>query len=91
MKIIVTIFFLLFSFKFVNAAEFKGKFLQGSFILGITEPGSKVTIDKTKVKVSKDGYFAFGLSRDRKNNVIIKIFKDQKLEIIEKKVLKKKI
>ena len=91
MKTVITIFFfLLFSFKFVNATEFKGKFLQGSFIIGLTKPGSKVTIDKTDVKVSKDGYFAFGLGRDRKNNVIIKILKDQKLDIIEKKVFKKK-
>ena len=91
MNAIVTIFFLLFfSFKSAYAVEFKGKFSQGSFIIGITEPGSKVTIDKTQVKVSKNGYFAFGLGRDRKNNVIIKIFKDQKLKTIEKKVLKRK-
>ena len=63
------------------AATFEGKFIQGSFILGKTEPGSKVFIDKKKVKVTSDGYFAFGLARDRKNDVVIKIN--------EKKIVKK--
>jgi murein DD-endopeptidase MepM/ murein hydrolase activator NlpD len=87
-KIILFLFFFL-SFYPSQATELKGKFLQGSFILGKTNPDSKVTIDETKVKVSKDGYFVFGIGRDRKNNVIIRVLKDQKLEIIEKKVLKR--
>ena len=57
------------------ATTFEGKFIQGSFILGKTEPGSEVFIDKKKVKVTPDGYFAFGLSRDRKNDVVITIDK----------------
>jgi murein DD-endopeptidase MepM/ murein hydrolase activator NlpD len=64
--------------------------MQGSFILGKTDPGSNITIDKKIIKVSKDGYFAFGIGRDRKNNVIIKVKKGSKTEIIEKKILKKK-
>ena len=71
------------------AAEFKGKFEQGSFILGITDPDSKVTIDDKKVKVTKNGYFVFGLGRDRKNNVIIKITKNGNTKTIEKKDLKR--
>ena len=55
------------------AAEFQGSFKQGSFILGKTKPGSKVIIDKTKVKITKDGYFAFGIGRDRTNNILVKI------------------
>ena len=86
-KYILIIF--LFSFK-VSAVEFSGKFIQGSFILGKTKPGSKVEVDNKEVKVSKDGYFAFGLSRERKNNIIIKVFKDKKLEVFEKKVFKRK-
>ncbi|SVC91951.1 uncharacterized protein METZ01_LOCUS344805, partial [marine metagenome] len=39
------------------AVTFDGKFNQGSFILGKTEPGSEVFIDKKKVKVTSDGYF----------------------------------
>ena len=43
-------FTLIFYFIFfnVNAAEFKGKFIQGHFIIGQTEPNSKIIIDKKK-------------------------------------------
>ncbi len=71
------------------AAEFQGSFKQGSFILGKTYPKSKVFIDKTQVRVTKDGYFVFGIGRDRKNNILIKIINNKKTEIIEKKVFKK--
>ena len=42
------------------AVIFENEFVQGSFILGKTDPGSEVFIDKKKVKVTSDGYFAFG-------------------------------
>ena len=54
-----------------HALEFQGKFLQGHFILGKAETGSKVFVDKTQVKVSEDGYFVFGIDRDRKFDVAI--------------------
>jgi len=72
------------------AAEFQGNFKQGSFILGKTTPNSKVFIDNREVKVTKDGFFVFGLGRDRKNNVLIKISKNGDAKIIEKKVFKRK-
>jgi len=80
-------FFLYQNFSY--SVEFKGKFEQGSFILGKTKPGSSVTIDKRKIRLSEDGFFAFGLGRDRKNNIIIKVIKDGRLEVFEKKVLKR--
>ena len=83
-----TILFL-FQIELLSAVEFKGKFEQGSFILGKTEPGSKVFIDKRKIRVSDQGFFAFGLDRDRKNDVTIRIHKDSKLTTIYKKVLKR--
>ena len=46
-------------------------------------------IDNKKVRVSKNGYFAFGLGRDRKNDVIIKVSIDDKLVVLKKKVQKK--
>lgn len=67
------------------AVEFNGKFIQGSFILGKTKPNSNVFIDKKKVKVTSDGFFVFGLGRDRKNDVVIEINKKK----IIKKVLKR--
>ena len=72
------------------AAEFQGSFKQWSFILGKTNPNSKVFIDNREVKVTKDGFFVFGLSRDRKNNILIKISKNGDTKIIEKKVFKRK-
>ena len=84
MRILYILFFLLFSTSSF-AVTFDGKFIQGSFILGKTEPGSEVIIDRQKIKVTSDGYFAFGLSRDRKNDVVITINKKK----IVKKVFKR--
>ena len=68
-KFFFIIFFLFFTQ--LNAVEFKGKFIQGHFIIGKTSPGAEIIIDKKKVKVSKDGYFAFGIEKDRKLDIII--------------------
>ena len=84
-----TIFFLLI-FNVSYAVEFSGDFKQGSFILGKTDPNSKVFIDDREVRVSNDGYFAFGLDRDRKTNVLIKIINKRETKLIEKKVFKRK-
>ena len=72
------------------AVEFIGKFNQGSFILGKTNPKAKVKIDNKDVMVTNEGYFAFGIGRDRKNDITIRIIKDKKKEIIIKKVFKRK-
>jgi len=85
MRILISLVFLLITTSSF-AVTFEGKFIQGSFILGKTEPGSEVFIDKKKVKVTPDGYFAFGLGRDRKNDVVITINKKK----IVKKVYKRK-
>ena len=89
-KIIKFFLLILFISFEVYAVEFNGKFIQGHYIIGKTEPNSSVTIDKKKVKVSKDGYFAFGLDRERKYDVVIQINKDGKTNKIIKKVQKRK-
>ena len=61
-KYILLIF--LINFK-VFSAEFQGKFIQGHYIIGKTSPGTKILIDKKRVKVSKKGYFAFGINRSK--------------------------
>ena len=61
-----------------------------SFYNRITKPNSKVKIDKKNVKVSDDGYFVFGLDRDRKYDVIITIENSGLKKILIKKVLKRK-
>ena len=74
---IIKFFLLIFFISFKSyAVEFNGKFIQGHYIIGKTDQNSTVTIDKRKVKVSKDGYFAFGLDRERKYDIVIKINKD---------------
>ena len=61
---------ILITFK-VNAIEFNGKFIQGHFIIGKTETNKKIFIDKKEVKVSEDGFFAFGIEKDRKYDIVI--------------------
>ncbi len=74
----------------LNAVEFKGKFIQGHYIVGVTDPSSKIIIDKKNVKVSEDGYFVFGIDRDRKFDLTIIKINNGKKEKIIKKVLKRK-
>ena len=74
----------------VFAVEFKGKFLQGHFIIGLTDPGSKIIIDKKEVRVSDDGFFVFGIDRDRKYDVTITKIANGKKEKITKKIIKRK-
>jgi len=80
MRILIALFFLFFTTSSF-AVIFDGNFIQGSFILGKTDPGSEVFIDKKKIRVTTDGYFVFGLGRDRKNDITI--------TINEKKIIKK--
>ena len=83
--ILIAIFFTTQSF----AVEFQGKFIQGHYIIGKTEPGTSILVNKKKVKVSMDGYFAFGIEKDRKfdititenNNKIVKKIKKRKYNI----------
>ena len=89
MRILISLFFLLITTSSF-AVTFDGKFIQGSFILGKTEPGSEVFIDKKKVKVTSDGFFVFGLGRDRKYDVVITLNKDGNKQKIVKKVQKRK-
>ena len=91
-KITFRLFFIiiLFTSTQLDAIEFKGKFLQGHYIVGVTNPSAKIIIGKKEVKVSKDGYFVFGIDRDRKFDVTITKIINGKKEVITKKVLKRK-
>ena len=91
-----TVFFITFVFLSISfnqkskAVEFNGKFIQGHFIVGKTDPNSEVWVDKKKVRLSDDGYFVFGLDRDRKYDIVITIKKDKNKQKIVKKVKKRK-
>ena len=89
MRILISLIFLLITTSSF-AVTFDGKFIQGSFILGKTEPDSEIFIDKKKVKITPDGYFVFGLGRDRKYDVVITVHKDGNKQKIVKKVQKRK-
>ena len=86
-KIIILLFFITSQ---VKAVEFTGKFIQGHFILGKTDPSAKIIIDKKLVKVSSDGYFAFGIEKDRKLDIVISETINDKNNKIIKKILKRK-
>ena len=62
----------------LDAIEFRGKFLQGHYIVGLTDPINQIIVDKKEVKVSNDGYFVFGIDRDRKFDLTITKIKDGK-------------
>ena len=88
LRIILFFVFLMTSKAF--ALSFDGKFIQGHFIVGKTLPGTKIWIDKKQVKVTDDGYFVFGIGRDRKYDVTITSQNQGKKEKIVKKVKKRK-
>ena len=87
-KTLILLFFFLSNN--VLAVEFQGKFIQGHFIIGKTEPDTKVLIDKREVRVTDDGFFAFGINRDRKYDVVITLNKSGIKQKIVKKVQKRK-
>ena len=90
MKNLLYIIFIFLNLSPLHALELKGEFFQGNLIIGKTEPKSKVFIDKKEVKISDQGFFAFGLSKNRKDDVLIKVFKNGVSKNIVKKVYKKK-
>ena len=84
----ILLFIFIFSFE-AKSIEFNGKFIQGHFILGKTDPAAKIKIDDKEIKVTEDGDFVFGLDRDRKNDVVIlKTLNGNKTKIV-KKVIKR--
>ena len=82
--------FLIFTSTQLQAIEFQGKFIQGYFILGKTNPNAKIIVGKKEVKISKDGFFVFGIDRDRKFDLTFTKILDEKKSIITKTVLKRK-
>ena len=90
MKNLLYIIFILFNLSSLHALELKGDFLQGNLIIGKTDPKSKIFIDMKEIKISDQGFFAYGLSKNRKNDVLIKVVKNGISKNIVKKVYKKK-
>jgi murein DD-endopeptidase MepM/ murein hydrolase activator NlpD len=87
-KKLILFFFIIFNTS-ANSIEFKGDFFQGHFILGKTNSGAEILIDKKKINVSEDGYFVFGIDRDRKYDLVITVIFNGKTNKITKKILKR--
>jgi len=83
----------LVAFFFLNnlyALELNGKFDQGNLIRGKTNIGSKIFVDGKELRVSAEGFFVFGIGKDRKTNISIKAVESGIVKKIIKKVYKKK-
>ena len=90
MKKLLLIIVILFISNSVYALELRGSFYQGNLIVGKTDSNSRVFIDKNETKVSKKGFFVFGLKKNRKNDVVIEIHKNGSISKVTKKVYEKK-
>ncbi len=55
-----------------------------------TNPNAKILVGKKEVKVSKDGFFVFGIDRDQKYDLTFTKIINGKESITTKKVLKRK-
>ena len=85
-------FFILFLILILpaKAIEFQGKFIQGHFIIGKTDPKAEILVGKKTVKVSEDGFFVFGIDRDRKYDLTFTKKVNGEKIVITKKVNKRK-
>jgi len=90
MKKFLILIIIFFNSSILYGLELRGNFFQGNLIVGKTEPKSRVFIDKKEVKISTQGFFVFGLSKDRKNNLLIRVTKNGTSKDIIKKIYKKK-
>ena len=87
-KLFITFFYIFFTNLYY--LEFYNDFYQGNIIIGKVDANSQVKIDNKKLKVSKNGYFVFGIENDKKNDIKIEIINKKNTYQTFKKVLKKK-
>jgi len=86
-KILILFFISIFP---AGSIEFQGKFIQGHFIIGKTDPKAEILVGKKSVKVSEDGFFVFGIDRDRKYDLRFTRKVNGEKIVITKKVNKRK-
>ncbi len=89
MKIFKYLFIFLIFIEPSLALELKGDFKQGSLIIGKINPKSEVYVQGKKVKISKKGFFVFGISRNQIKDIIIETRERSKIQKIIKKVKKR--
>jgi len=88
-KIYLCLFLLVFTNSSSLGVEFIGNFTEGGIVKGKVTPGSKFFLDKKKLKLSKNGYFVFGISKDRRKDILIEIEENKKLKVFKKKIKKR--
>jgi murein DD-endopeptidase MepM/ murein hydrolase activator NlpD len=89
-KIFINIILLIFFFNNVSfGIELQGNFAQGGLIKGKIEPGAKVFLDKKQIKVSSNGYFVFGIEKNRKQNILLEVHNNGEKKVLDKKVKKR--
>lgn len=69
-----------------SETELSVQYFQGALVVGKTAPENKVTLNGDAIKVSKNGDYALGFSRDEKNNSELMIISPN--GTIEKRTLK---
>ncbi|MEK9742055.1 MAG: M23 family metallopeptidase [Pelagibacteraceae bacterium] len=84
--------FLIFFFFVGNAyaIDLNGNFTQGGLIIGKVSNNEIIYLNNKKLKVSPEGYFIFGISRNQTRDLKIKIESPLGNEIIVKKIKKRK-
>ena len=53
--------------------DLEGELIQGGLVQGMTEPGTKVAVNSTPVRVSPDGLFLVGFGRDEESPVVLEL------------------
>jgi murein DD-endopeptidase MepM/ murein hydrolase activator NlpD len=56
-----------------SATTFSGAFTQGAYIIGHTNPGATVVVNNQTVKLTPSGEFVFGISSNRKKDMVIAV------------------
>lgn len=62
--ILIIIFWCFLAIEIQAETRLDGNFTQGGLVIGTTEPGSNVVLDGRTLRVSPDGLFVFGFTRD---------------------------
>ena len=84
-KIFLGCFVLFYLNTTAHSIEFFGKFTEGGIIKGKASPNSELFLDKKKIKISKNGYFIFGIKKGRAKDIEIKILTKGESQIFRKK------
>jgi len=88
-KIFLYCFVLFYSNAVAHSTEFFGKFTEGGIIKGKASPNSEMFLDNKKLKISKNGYFIFGIKKGRTKDIEIKILTKGESQIFRKKIKKR--